>query len=1228
MKNQRPLSLETALSKNILVLDGAMGTMLQSRQLNEAHFRGKQFANHKYDLKGNNDLLNITAPDIVQEIHSAYLQAGANIISTNTFNSNNLAQADYHLQHIASELNQSGAKLARNAVAQHIKQYPNQPCWVAGVLGPTNKTASISPKVDNPAARNVSFEELRIAYMQACENLMVGGVDLIMVETIFDTLNAKAAIFAVQDCFEHLGRTLPLMISGTITDASGRILSGQTLEAFWYSVAHAKPLIVGINCALGAKQLRPYVAELSKLCPCYTSVHPNAGLPNAMGGYDEGTEDMAAVIAPMLKQGHLNLVGGCCGTTPAHIAAIAREAKSGTLRSVARPPSATCLSGLEPLKIDANSLFVNVGERTNVTGSSKFRDLIIAEKYEAALEVAGQQISDGAQIIDVNMDEGMLDAKVAMEHFCNLIASDPDISRVPVMIDSSKWDVIESALRCLQGKCVVNSISLKEGPDTFLKQARLSRRYGAAVVVMAFDELGQADTPQRRLDICARSYQLLTEEADFSPEDIIFDLNIFAIATGMQEHDAYAKDFIDACKMVKKQFPGCLISGGVSNVSFALRGNKIVREAINTVFLYHAIRAGLSMGIVNAGQLGIYEAVPKALRDCVEDLVLNRDASATTRLLDMTREYTQGGKSEKREDKEWRKQNVEQRIEYALIKGITSHIEADAEEALQQMGNALPVIEGPLMNGMNTVGDLFGSGKMFLPQVVKSARVMKQAVQWLTPHLKSDKNNKQSAKARIVLATVKGDVHDIGKNIVSVVLECNNYEIIDLGVMVPCEKILSTAQECNADIIGLSGLITPSLDEMVHVASEMQAQGFDKPLMIGGATTSKAHTALKIEPAYQNEQTVYVPDASRAVNVCSQLLSSKLNADYKRGIKTEYESIRQRHSTRVQRKVYLTLEQARARALQTNWLKNPPHKPAQLGVHYLKNYPIERIAKNIDWSPFFITWGLSGKYPSILEHSKYGSEATKIFKDGQIMLEELIQKDCLQANAAYGIWRAARVDNDDIAIFDKDDTAKPLGVFHHLRRQVPAADQRAQYCLADYIAPLEENIPDYLGGFVVTTGIGVQALVKKYQDKGDDYNAIMVKALADRLAEAFTEHLHLRIRKEFWGYAKDEQLNNDALIKERYKGIRPAPGYPACPDHRQKRLLFELLDAEKHVDCELTDSLAMFPASSVSGFYFAHPKARYSGVGKIERDQVHDLARREKSDPAEIERWLAPNLSY
>lgn len=1230
MTHARPSSIEAALSERILVLDGALGTMIQGHKLSEEDFRGKRFANHAHNLRGNNDMLCLTAPKIIQDIHNAYLDAGADIISTNTFNSNSISQADYHLESISSELNTAAAHLACQAARRYTADNPDKPRWVAGVLGPTNKTASMSPEVNNPMARNTDFVALCASYTEACEALMRGGVDIIMIETVFDTLNAKAAIFAVEDCFSKLKRRLPLMISGTITDASGRTLSGQTLEAFWYSIAHAKPLIVGLNCALGAQQLRPYIAELARICNCYVSVHPNAGLPNPLGEYDETPETMAAIIAAMTEESCLNLVGGCCGTTPAHIAAIIDNINVDKPRILPSQVCATRLSGLEALKIDQDSLFVNIGERTNVTGSAHFRRLITDGEYEQAIEVAAQQVSHGAQMIDINMDEAMLDSVAAMDQFTKLIASDPDISRVPIMIDSSKWEVIEAGLRCLQGKCVVNSISLKEGPEPFLRQAKLSRRYGAAVVVMAFDERGQADSVERRIEICTRSYQLLTEEANFDPEDIIFDLNIFAIATGMEEHNAYAHDFIEGCARIKKLFPRTLISGGVSNISFALRGNHVVREAVNTVFLYHAIRAGLDMGIVNAVHLGIYEDIPKELRDCVEDLVWNKDSDVTTRLLDMAPRYAGDSNANRisSKDLKWREGQVVERLEYALVKGINTHVEEDTEEAFNSLGSAIKVIEGPLMTGMNTVGDLFGDGKMFLPQVVKSARVMKQAVNWLVPHLKADKASNQRAKKRIVLATVKGDVHDIGKNIVAVVLECNNFEVIDLGVMVPCEQILQTAKKKQVDVIGLSGLITPSLEEMTQIATEMQSQDFNLPLIIGGATTSKAHTALKIEPCYQNNQTVYVPDASRAVGVVRQLTNRSDAPEYKESIQKEYHAIRTRRASSSKDSQLMTLEQAREHALQTDWVQNPPLSPQQLGVHYLKDYPIERLIPNIDWSPFFITWGLSGKYPNILQDSKLGEEAKKIFRDAQNLLEQCVKTQRIKAQGAYGIWPAASMPNDDIVVYSDPDKSKPLGTLHQLRRQIQASNKRPQYCLADYIAPLETNIDDYLGVFIVNSGLGVEQWAREYQDKGDDYNAIMVKALADRLAEAFAEHLHQRVRKEFWAYAKDEQLMNEELIAESYRGIRPAPGYPACPDHRQKRLIFKLLDADKHMDCALTESMAISPAASVSGLYFAHPQARYGAVGKIQQDQVKDLAQRENSSVQEVEQWLAPNLAY
>lgn len=1219
--------LEDALKQRILILDGAYGTLIQSHNLDENTFRGKRFAEHHQEVKGNNDLLCLSAPHIIEDIHTAYLEAGADIICTNTFNSNSISLADYDLSSISAELNTAAVTVAKNSLRKYQQKHANKVCWIAGVLGPTTKTASISPDVTDPAARNIDFAGLRKSYQESSEALIKAGVDIILIETIFDTLNAKAAIFAVQQAFQKLNKTLPIFISGTITDASGRILSGQTPEAFWHSIAHASPLCVGLNCALGGAQLKPYIEELSRLCHCYISVHPNAGLPNEMGGYDEQPEDSARHIKAMAESASVNVVGGCCGTTPEHIKVIAESVCNYPPRMVAKKTHALCLSGLEALNISQDSLFVNIGERSNVTGSAQFKKLIENRQYDQALQMTREQIDNGAQIIDINMDEGMLDSRAEMDHFLKLLVSEPDISRVPIMIDSSKWEIIETALHCLQGKCIVNSISLKEGEEIFLQQARLARLYGAAVVVMAFDEKGQADNIAKRLEICERSYELLTKQVGFEPENIIYDLNIFAIATGMEEHNRYARDFIESCALIKKKLPHIFLSGGLSNLSFAMRGNNPIREAMHTVFLYHAIKAGLDMAIVNAAQLGVYENIDTELRQCVEDLIWDRDPEATQKLLDLAKQEFNATATEIKNNKQWREQDVDKRIEHALVKGINEYIEQDVEEALAHHQSPVKVIEQPLMAAMNIVGTLFGDGKMFLPQVVKSARVMKQAVAWLTPYLLASKEKTQANNGKIIMATVKGDVHDIGKNIVKVVLECNNYEVIDLGVMVPAETILATAKKECADLIGLSGLITPSLDEMIRIATKMQQENYTIPLIIGGATTSKAHTALKIEPCYNNEQTIYVPDASKAVGVLQNLLHSKEKHIYKQDIKTEYKAIRKRLNERDQAKTLLPIDQARKHALKINWDSYTPSKPRQLGVFYLNDYPLSRLVDYIDWSPFFSTWGLRGKYPEILNDKNKGESARQLYKDAQVMLDNIIKHNWLSADAAYGIWPATRKQQEDISIYDPKNPKQCLGVLHQLRRQSKAADGKPQYSLADYIAPID-GPQDYIGGFVASTGIGIEKRSLAYEKKGDDYSSIMLKALADRLAEAFSEHLHLRVRKEFWGYAQDEDFDGNALINEKYQGIRPASGYPACPDHRQKILLFKLLQDKQTLRCQLTESLAMNPAASVSGFYFAHPQARYAGIGKIDITQVKDLAQRQQCSVAEVERWLASNLSY
>ncbi len=1231
-RTARLAALRQALAQRILILDGGMGTMIQSYRLEEADYRGERFADWPSDVKGNNDLLLLTQPKIIAEIEKAYLDAGADILETNTFNATRVSQADYGMEEITYELNLAGARVAREVADAKTLETPERPRFVAGVLGPTSRTCSISPDVNNPGYRNVTFDELVENYTEATRGLIEGGADLILIETIFDTLNAKAAIFAVQGVFEEVGIELPIMISGTITDASGRTLSGQTTEAFWNSVRHAQPISVGLNCALGAKELRPYVEELATKADTFVSAHPNAGLPNAFGEYDESPEQMAAVVEEFAASGLLNIVGGCCGTTPAHIQAIAEAVGRHAPRQLPDIPKACRLSGLEPFTISRESLFVNVGERTNITGSAKFARLIREENYAEALEVAQQQVEAGAQVIDINMDEGMLDSKAAMVTFLNLIASEPDISRVPIMIDSSKWEVIEAGLKCIQGKGIVNSISMKEGVEAFIHHAKLCKRYGAAVVVMAFDEDGQADTEARKNEICARSYDILVNQVGFPPEDIIFDPNIFAVATGIEEHNNYAVDFINACAYIRDNLPYALTSGGVSNVSFSFRGNNPVREAIHSVFLYHAIQNGLTMGIVNAGQLEIYDEIPAALRERVEDVVLNRTPAGTDALLAIADDYRGGGAVKEAETEEWRGLPVGKRLEHALVKGITTYIVEDTEECRQQCARPIEVIEGPLMSGMNVVGDLFGSGKMFLPQVVKSARVMKQAVAHLIPFIEAEKGDKPEAKGKILMATVKGDVHDIGKNIVGVVLGCNGYDIVDLGVMVPAEKILQTAIAEKCDIIGLSGLITPSLDEMVHVAKEMQRQGFTLPLMIGGATTSKAHTAVKIEPQYKNDAVVYVTDASRAVGVATQLLSKELKAGFVERTRADYVEVRERTANRSARTERLSYEKAVANKPAFNWLGYKAPKPTFTGARVLEDIDLAVLAEYIDWTPFFISWDLAGKYPRILTDEVVGEAATALFHDAQAMLSKLIDEKLIKARAVFGFWPANQVRDDDLEVYGED--GQPLATLHHLRQQTIKPQGKPNLSLADFVAPKESGVTDYMGGFIVTAGIGAEELAKDYERKGDDYNSIMVKALADRLAEACAEWLHEQVRKEHWGYAADETLDNEALIREQYKGIRPAPGYPACPDHTEKATLFKLLDPEASFNeagrsgVFLTEHYAMFPAAAVSGWYFAHPEAQYFAVGKIDKDQVGSYTERKGQELAVTERWLAPNLGY
>jgi 5-methyltetrahydrofolate--homocysteine methyltransferase len=1223
-KNHEQRLLDAA-KKRILLLDGAMGTMIQRHTLEEEHFRGERFADWHTDVKGNNDLLSLTQPEIICDIHRAYLEAGADIIETNTFNSTTISQADYEMEAISREINVVSAQLARKAADEFST--PERPRFVAGILGPTSRTASLSPDVNDPGARNVTFDELVEAYVESTEALIEGGSDIIMVETIFDTLNAKAALFAVQLVFEKQGYKLPIMISGTITDASGRTLSGQTPEAFWNSVRHSKPISVGLNCALGPKELRPHLLEISNSADTLVSAHPNAGLPNEFGGYDLDAQAMAETVAEFASAGLLNIVGGCCGTTPEHIFAIAEAVAYIAPRKIPEITPACRLSGLEPFTISAESLFVNVGERCNVTGSAAFKRLILEENYDAALEVARQQVLNGAQIIDVNMDEGMLESLPAMVKFLHLIASEPDISRVPIMVDSSKWDVIEAGLKCIQGKSVVNSISLKEGEAEFIERAKLCKKHGAAIVVMAFDEDGQADNLQRRQQICQRSYDILVNEIGFPAEDIIFDPNVFAVATGIEEHNRYGLDFIQACTWIKANLPHALISGGISNVSFSFRGNNPVREAIHSVFLYHAIREGLSMGIVNAGQLAVYDDLPEELRNVVEDVVLFRTSEGTDNLLAIADKYRGDGSTQaKTEDLSWREGNVNRRLEHALVKGITAFIEEDTEEARQQADRPLHVIEGALMDGMNIVGDLFGSGKMFLPQVVKSARVMKQAVAYLQPYIEDEKDVGASTNGKILMATVKGDVHDIGKNIVGVVLQCNNYEVIDLGVMVPAEKILQTAREHNVDIIGLSGLITPSLDEMVTLGKEMERQGFDIPLLIGGATTSKAHTAVKIAPTYERNQTIYVSDASRAVGVASKLISKENRDAFVAEIQLDYDAVRLRTANRTPRGTLYAYSDAVKQKPQINWRDYQPTLPANPGITVLDDYPLEALVPYIDWTPFFITWDLVGKYPKILKDEVVGEAAQSLFADAQKLLKDIIDHKRLTARAVFGLWDANTVNHDDIEVYGSE--GETLATLHHIRQQIQkpgASEQLAS--LADFVAPKETEIKDHIGAFAVTTGIGADELAAEYEAQHDDYNAIMVKALADRLAEAFAEHLHERVRLEHWGYVADEQLDNEALIKEKYRGIRPAPGYPACPDHTEKGTLFELLNVTENIGLELTDSYAMSPAAAVSGWYFGHPDAKYFNTGKIDGDQVASLAERKGIPVAELERWLTPILN-
>ncbi len=1216
------------LAERILFLDGAMGTMIQRHKLGETDYRGERFADWPSDLKGNNDLLVLTQPHIIADIHRQYLEAGADILETNTFNATRVAMADYGMEELSYEINVAAARLARQVADEVTAASPDKPRFVAGVLGPTNRTASISPDVNDPGFRNISFDQLVDAYIESTRGLVEGGADIILIETIFDTLNAKAAVFAVEQFFEDSGTRLPVMISGTITDQSGRTLTGQVTEAFYNSLRHAKPVSIGLNCALGADQLRQYVEELSRISESHVSAHPNAGLPNEFGEYDESPEKMAKELADWAQSGFINIIGGCCGTTPDHIRAIVAAVSRYAPRKIPVIETRCRLSGLEPFNIGKDTLFVNVGERTNVTGSAIFKRLIMEGDYDTALDVARQQVENGAQIIDVNMDEGMLESKQAMVRFLNLVSAEPDISRVPIMIDSSKWEVIEAGLKCIQGKGVVNSISLKEGEAEFIRQAKLVRRYGAAAIVMAFDEAGQADTRARKFEICARAYKILVEQVGFAPEDIIFDPNIFAIATGIEEHNNYGRDFIEATHDIKQNLPHALVSGGVSNVSFSFRGNNPVREAIHAVFLYHAIRNGMDMGIVNAGQLAIYEDIAEELRERVEDVVLNRRADATERLLEIADRYRGDGKGIAQADNlEWREWDVNKRLEHALVKGIADFIDEDTEQARLAASRPLDVIEGPLMDGMNVVGDLFGEGKMFLPQVVKSARVMKKAVAWLLPFMDAERGDKVETNGTILMATVKGDVHDIGKNIVGVVLQCNRYEVIDLGVMVPADTILKTAREKNVDIIGLSGLITPSLDEMVHIGKEMERLGFEVPLLIGGATTSQIHTSVKIDPQYHGA-VVYVPDASRAVGVASTLLSEDRRTAYIAQIKDKYRGLREQRAEQQQERKLASLKEARANKLTTDWSHYQATRPAFTGIKVFDDYPLAELVDYIDWNPFFKAWELTGKFPKILDDPIVGKEATRLYHDANAMLKRIISEKWLTARAVVGFFPANTVNDDDIELYTDESRNEVKTVFHTLRQQLVRRNNAPNLALADYIAPKDSGVADYIGAFAVTTGIGIEQKVAEFEADHDDYNSILLKALADRLAEAFAERMHERVRREFWGYAPTESLSNEALIREEYRGIRPAPGYPACPDHTEKGTLWELIDPAGNAGISITENYAMLPTASVSGLYFAHPEARYFGTGKIGRDQVKDYARRKGVEVSEVERWLAPVLGY
>jgi 5-methyltetrahydrofolate--homocysteine methyltransferase len=1226
--------LRKLASERILVLDGAMGTMIQALQFDETAFRGDRFKDFHRDLRGNNDLLILTQPKAIEDIHAQYLRAGADIVATNTFSSTSIAQADYDLSSLAYELNLEGARLAKSAAATVSKE-DGRPRFVAGALGPTNRTASISPDVSNPGFRAVTFDELREAYGEQARGLLDGGADILLVETIFDTLNAKAALYAIAEIFAERGARVPVMISGTITDKSGRLLSGQTPLAFWNSMRHATPFSIGFNCALGAEDLRAHVADIGRAADTLICAYPNAGLPNEFGGYDETPDYMAGLVGEFAASGLVNIVGGCCGTTPDHIAAIAKAVAPHKPRAIPKIEPRLRLSGLEPFELTPEIPFVNIGERTNVTGSARFRKLITNGDYTAALAVARDQVENGAQVIDVNMDEGLLDSEQAMVTFLNLVASEPDIARVPVMVDSSKFNVIEAGLKCIQGKPIVNSISMKEGEEKFIHEATIARRHGAAVVVMAFDEVGQADTFKRKTEICKRAYDLLVGKLGFPPEDIIFDPNVFAIATGIEEHNNYGVDFIEATRWIRQNLPHAHVSGGVSNLSFSFRGNEPVREAMHSVFLFHAIKAGMDMGIVNAGQMAVYDDLDPKLREACEDVVLNRDPGAAERLLAIAEDFRGNGQKVREVDHAWRQWDVDKRLSHALVHGITEFIDADTEEARAKADRPLSVIEGPLMAGMNVVGDLFGAGKMFLPQVVKSARVMKQAVAYLMPFMEEEKARNRAAggeeqkgsAGKIVLATVKGDVHDIGKNIVGVVLQCNNYEVVDLGVMVPAAKIIETAKAEGADIIGLSGLITPSLDEMCHFAAELQRQEFDVPLLIGGATTSRVHTAVKIDPNYSRGPVVHVNDASRAVGVVSSLLSPERSRAYADEVRSEYHKIATTHAKAQADKKRLTLAAARANSLKLDFTSTPPKKPSFIGTKTFTDYSLAELADYIDWTPFFSTWELTGRYPAIFNDPKIGQVARDLYDDAQAMLKKIVAENWFHASAVIGFWPANSI-GDDIAVYADDSRTKTIATLHTLRQQLERREGRSNIALADFIAPQESGVADYIGGFVVTAGLGEDEIADRFKLANDDYSSILCKALADRLAEAFAERMHQRVRKEFWGYAADENLANDQLILEQYRGIRPAPGYPAQPDHTEKATLFGLLDAERTAGVKLTESYAMWPGSSVSGLYLSHPESHYFGVAKVERDQVEDYAKRKGWPLTEAERWLAPILNY